>query len=235
MTDFSAPFIPFVIETSWQKTLQEELQKPYMVQLATFIESERAFSPHPIYPPSELMFNAFYQTPFDSVKVLIMGQDPYHGYGQAHGLSFSVPPGIKPPPSLMNIYKELKDDLGITKENGCLMGWAKQGVMLLNATLTVREGEPLSHHGKGWEQFTDAVVHKLAEREDPVIFVLWGKSAQEKCRFVTLNSTKTTHCVLTAAHPSPFSAHNGFLGCRHFSKINDFLEKQGKKAINWAL
>lgn len=230
-------FTPFVLEPSWQKQLHDELQKPYMISLATFVAKERTLSGCPIYPSEELMFNAFYQTPFDTVKVLIMGQDPYHGCGQAHGLCFSVPTGIKPPPSLVNIYKELHADLGISKDhkNGCLLDWAKQGVMLLNATLTVREGEPLSHYGKGWERFTDAVIHKLVERPDPVIFVLWGKSAQEKCRFLMQAVTDKRHFVLSAAHPSPFSANNGFFGCRHFSKINELLIQQGKEPINWAI
>lgn len=228
-------FIPFTLEPSWQEALQDELAKPYMLNLAAFVEKE--YAKGGIYPPKEHIFNAFLQTPFDSVKVLVIGQDPYHGPGQAHGLSFSVPEGVKPPPSLVNIFKELQADLNITPSNhGSLLKWAKQGVMLLNATLTVSQGEPMSHHGRGWERFTDAVVQKLAEREKPVVFVLWGKSAQDKCRFLKEQSNLSQrHLVLTAAHPSPFSAHSGFFGCRHFSKINEFLMKTGAAPIDWTL
>lgn len=235
MTSFTSSFTPFILEPSWQKQLQEELQKPYIIQLAAFIERERAASPSFIYPPKELVFNAFYQTPFDQVKVVIMGQDPYHGKGQAHGLCFSVPTGIKPPPSLMNIYKELEADLNITRKSGSLLGLAKQGVLLLNATLTVKDSEPLSHYGKGWEVFTNAVIHKLIEREDPVIFVLWGKNAQEKCKFLHTSLNENKHYALTAAHPSPLSAHNGFFGCKHFSKINTLLAELKKDPIDWSL
>jgi uracil-DNA glycosylase len=236
MNNRSIAFTPFVLEPSWRRMLGEELQKPYIVNLAAFVEREYALSPTPIYPPRELIFNAFYQTPFDQVKVLIMGQDPYHGAGQAHGLSFSVPKGIKPPPSLQNIFKELEADLHIPKpSHGCLLSWARQGILLLNATLTVRQSEPLSHHGRGWERFTDAAVRKLEEREDPVIFVLWGKSAQDKCRFLREGGIPSRHFILTAAHPSPFSANNGFFGCGHFSKINAFLKQLGKEPIDWRL
>ena len=236
MSRHSSSFTPFVLETSWQHQLQEELQKPYVTELAAFVEKEYATAPVPVYPPKELIFNAFYQTPFDKVKVLIMGQDPYHGPGQAHGLSFSVPKGIKPPPSLQNIFKELETDVHIPKpHHGCLISWAQQGVLLLNATLTVRQGEPMSHHGRGWERFTDAAVRKLEERKDPVIFVLWGKSAQDKCRFLRQEGIPSRHFILTAAHPSPYSAHHGFFGCRHFSKVNEYLEKQKKEPIQWAL
>lgn len=216
--------------------MQEELNHPSMVELAAFIEREYALSPKPIYPPKELIFNACSQTPFQQVQVVIIGQDPYHGPGQAHGLSFSVPKGVPPPPSLQNIFKEIQTDLGLPIPNhGCLLAWAKQGVLLLNSTLTVRQGEPLSHHGRGWETFTDIIVRKLQEREDPVIFVLWGKSAQDKCRFLRQPGTSSHHFVLTAAHPSPYSAANGFFGCRHFSKINEILQQQGKEPICWAL
>lgn len=229
-------FTPFALEPSWQDKLKDELHEPYMMELAAFIEKEYAAAPNGIFPPKNLIFNAFYQTPFDKVKILIMGQDPYHGPGQAHGLSFSVPKGVKLPPSLQNIFKELESDLQIPKpSHGCLLSWAKQGVLLLNATLTVSQGEPLSHHGRGWERFTDAAVKKLAERSDPVIFVLWGKSAQDKCRFLQEERGKSRHFILTAPHPSPFSANNGFFGCRHFSQINDFLRKQGKEPIDWTL
>lgn len=223
----------FELEPGWKRVLGDQLNLPYVSTLAAFVEKER-FQGLPVYPPRELVFNAFRKTPLDKVKVLIMGQDPYHGPGQAHGLSFSVPMGVPPPPSLQNIFKELNSDLGVPIPNhGCLSAWADQGVMLLNATLTVRQGEPMSHHGKGWELFTDAVIAKLAERDDPVIFVLWGKSAQEKCHHLKVQPKQ--HSILTAPHPSPFSAHNGFFGCRHFSKINTLLEKQGKAAIDWKL
>ncbi|MFQ5753289.1 MAG: uracil-DNA glycosylase [bacterium] len=226
---------PFEIEPSWNKALAEELQQSYLLRLAAFVERERA-SNVPIYPPKDLVFNAFKKTPFSKVKVLIMGQDPYHGPGQAHGLCFSVPKGVPPPPSLQNIFKELVSDVGIEMpRHGCLIPWAEQGVMLLNATLTVRQGAPLSHHGKGWELFTDAVIAKLCEREDPVIFVLWGKSAQEKLNHINQCKRKKEHFMLTAAHPSPLSAYNGFFGCRHFSKINELLVQAKKDPINWAL
>lgn len=229
-------FSPFILEPSWQNALSEELAKPYMAQLAAFVENEYASSQLPIYPPKELVFNAFFATPFSKVKVLLIGQDPYHGPNQAHGLSFSVPKGVKAPPSLQNIFKELESDIHIPRpEHGCLLSWAKQGVMLLNATLTVVKGQPMSHHKKGWETFTDAVVSKLIERDDPVIFVLWGKSAQDKCRFLNNNIGHSRHFVLTAAHPSPYSANNGFFNSRHFSKINSLLEQQGKAPISWSL
>lgn len=228
----SLPPCPFEIEPSWKKALHNELSLPYMIQLASFVEGERA-SGISIYPPKDLTFNAFWQTPYEQVKVLIMGQDPYHGPGQAHGLCFSVPEGIPMPPSLQNIYKEIAADVGSpVPKHGCLLHWAQQGILLLNATLTVKQGEPMSHHGKGWERFTDAVIEALCQREDPVIFVLWGKSAQDKCkRIKELKDSK--HVVLTAPHPSPLSAHNGFFGCRHFSQINRHLLKQGKPVIEW--
>jgi len=229
-------FTPFVLEPSWQKVLHQDLQEPYIAHLAAFVEKEYGTAPTPVYPPQELIFNAFYQTPFDQVKVLLMGQDPYHGAGQAHGLSFSVPKGVRPPPSLQNIFQEMEQDVHLPKPNhGCLLYWAQQGVLLLNATLTVRKGEPMSHHGQGWERFTDAVVRKIQEREDPVIFVLWGKSAQDKCRFLREAGVPSRHPILTAAHPSPYSANNGFFGCKHFSKINQLLIEQGKTPIDWNL
>lgn len=228
-------FCPFEIETSWKKVLGDELYHPYMTHLAAFVERERA-GKTPIYPPRELVFNAFYKTPFDKVKVVIIGQDPYHGPGQAHGLSFSVPHGIPQPPSLQNIFKELQTDLGITSPtHGCLTHWAEQGVLLLNATLTVSESAPMSHHGKGWEQFTDAVVKVLWERQEPVIFVLWGKSAQNKCFHCDGGPGAERHSVLTAPHPSPFSARTGFFGCRHFSKINEILRQRGAAPIEWKI
>ncbi|MBA3721119.1 MAG: uracil-DNA glycosylase [Parachlamydiaceae bacterium] len=229
-------FTPFILEPSWQNALGDELEKSYISELAAFVEREYAKAPDATYPPKDLIFNAFNYTPYDQVKVVIIGQDPYHGLGQAHGLCFSVPKGIGMPPSLQNIFKELKTDLNIDPpSNGCLIPWAKQGVLMLNATLTVSKGEPLSHHGKGWELFTDAVVRKLLLKKDPVIFVLWGKFAQDKCRFVKEHTnTSTQPIVLTAAHPSPFSANNGFYGCRHFSKINEILKQQGKSPIEWS-
>lgn len=225
--------LPFELESSWQAVLQEELSKEYMQKLREFLDQEYAAGAC-VYPPHDLIFNAFNQTPFEKVKVLIVGQDPYHGEGQAHGLAFSVPEGIKTPPSLKNIFKELQTDLGVSvPTSGCLEKWAKQGVMLLNTTLTVRDGEPLSHVGQGWERFTDAVIAKLAARQDPVIFILWGKSAQLKVFQIQANSIKSSHLILQAAHPSPLSAHNGFLGCRHFSAVNQQLMKCGKNPISW--
>lgn len=221
----------FTLEPSWQKALSDELQKPYIAELAAFVKSERANN-DPIYPPEEVVFNALKQTPFDKVRVVIVGQDPYHGSGQAHGLCFSVPMGVALPPSLKNIFKELHDDLGIPKpDHGCLLKWAQQGVLLLNATLTVKESSPLSHHKKGWEHFTDAIIQKLAEKDEPVIFVLWGKSAMSKCKYLEKQIQNRQHTILTAAHPSPLSAYTGFFGCRHFSKINSLL----KDPIDWQL
>lgn len=229
-------FTPFILEKSWQERLKDELQQPYMIELAAFVEKEYAISSVPIYPPKELIFNAFNQTSFEEVKVVIVGQDPYHGVGQAHGLSFSVPKGVKLPPSLQNIFKELEEDLKIKKpDHGCLLSWSKQGVLLLNATLTVRQGQPMSHHGRGWERFTDAVLREISMSDDPKVFVLWGKSSQDKCRFLNQGGAGAKHLILVAAHPSPFSAHQGFFGCHHFSKINEFLIKHGKKPIDWSL
>lgn len=225
----------FELEPSWDIALANHLQLPYVASLAAFVERDRA-SGVPVYPPKELVFNAFRKTPYDKVKVVIMGQDPYHGPEQAHGLCFSVPKGIPTPPSLQNIFKELASDIGLPiPSHGCLSSWAEQGVLLLNATLTVRQGEPMSHHGKGWETFTDAVIAKLSERKDPIIFVLWGKSAQEKCKHLRSSANSSGHIILTAPHPSPLSAHQGFLGCRHFSQINTLLEQQGKDPIDWKI
>ncbi len=218
------------LEKSWYEKLKNEISQPYIQELKMFLEEEQKAGKI-IYPPEELIFNSFLQTPFEKVKVVIVGQDPYHGPGQAHGLSFSVLPGITAPPSLKNIYKELETDLGIRRpSSGNLISWAKQGVLLLNATLTVRTGEPKSHHGKGWERFTDAVIDILAQRPDPIVFLLWGKSAQEKCHKVI----GTHHAIFQAAHPSPYSATH-FLGCRHFSKTNEFLKKVGKEPIDWTV
>jgi uracil-DNA glycosylase len=218
-----------MLHKSWHEKLKDELAKPYIGELKQFLEAEKKKST--VYPPEPLVFSAFSHTPYDQVKVVIVGQDPYHGAGQAHGLSFSVPCGINPPPSLKNIFKELQKDVGIAiPTSGCLSSWAKQGVLLLNATLTVRAGEPKSHHGKGWEQFTDAVIDLLATREDPLVFLLWGKSARDKCHKIQ----GTRHAMFEAAHPSPYSAEN-FFGCRHFSKANAFLEKVGKTPIDWTV
>lgn len=221
------------LEKGWHQALEEELKKPYIEQLKAFIaeEKKRGIT---VYPPEPLVFNAFRQTPFDKVKVVIMGQDPYHGAHQAHGLCFSVQRGINPPPSLKNIYREMQDDLGISPANhGNLEKWAQQGVLMLNATLTVQAGQPKSHYGKGWEMFTDAVIWRLCQRKDPLVFILWGKSAKEKCENI-LNQTKHPHVVLQAAHPSPYSATQ-FFGCRHFSKTNEYLKKWEKTPIDWAL
>lgn len=225
----------FELGDSWNAALADYLQLPAVAHLAAFVEAERA-SGIPIYPEREFVFHAFKKTPFDKVKVVILGQDPYHGPGQAHGLCFSVPKGVNLPPSLKNIYKELVADLGLPMpSHGCLDAWAEQGVLLLNTTLTVRQGEPLSHYGKGWEAFTDAVVAKLKERQDPVVFVLWGSSAQDKCRQLTVYENPSRHHILIAPHPSPLSAHRGFLGCGHFSKINAILAGQGKSPIDWGV
>jgi uracil-DNA glycosylase len=220
------------LEASWHAQLKEEISLPYVNELKAFLAQEKSKGAV-VYPPEPLVFHAFSQTPYAKVKVVIVGQDPYHGAGQAHGLSFSVPSGIIAPPSLKNIFKELIDDVKIAPPTqGCLNCWAKQGVLLLNASLTVRAGEPMSHHGKGWERFTDAVIARLIEREDPIVFLLWGKSAQEKCRQIL--DKKSNHAVLTAAHPSPYSAAK-FLGCRHFSQANAFLKKWGKTPIDWSV
>lgn len=221
------------MEKVWKEKLQVEIEKPYMQQLRSFLDQEREEG-KTIYPPKEEIFSAFQDCPYDKLKVVVVGQDPYHGPAQAHGLSFSVKKGINPPPSLVNIYKELYEDLGIAPAtHGCLTSWAKQGVLLLNATLTVREKEPKSHHGKGWEEFTDFVVDLLKNRTDPLVFILWGRSAKEKC--ASLLTEKTPHLVLTAPHPSPFSAYTGFFGCKHFSKANAFLKQAGKEPIDWQL
>ena len=221
------------MEESWLDKLEEEFEKPYMKELESFLAQEYQ-SGATIYPPFELVFNAFCQTPYDDVKVVIMGQDPYHGPGQAHGLCFSVPKGAPTPPSLQNIYKEIRDDLGISPPNhGCLIDWAKQGILLLNATLTVREAEAKSHFEQGWERFTDKVIELLCLRKDPIVFLLWGKSAYEKFNHICTNAEH--HLVLTSPHPSPLSAHAGFFGNGHFSKANEFLLKSGKEPINWAL
>lgn len=215
------------IEESWKAVLQDEFQSAYFQELRQFLIEEK--QEHVVYPPGPLIFNAFNLCPFDKVKVVILGQDPYHGPGQANGLCFSVSNGIKHPPSLVNIFKEMQKDLNIPyPKTGDLTGWASQGVLLINTSLTVRAHTPMSHQGKGWEQFTDAVIRQLSEKREGVVFILWGRHAQNKR--VLIDTSK--HYLLEAAHPSPFSA-NGFFGCRHFSKANYLLLQQGKDPINW--
>ena len=219
------------IDESWKKALKSEFEKPYFKEVVTFLKTEK-MAGKIIYPPGQFIFNAFNTTPFDQVKVVIIGQDPYHGRGQAHGLSFSVQEGITAPPSLINIFKELQSDLGCPIPNhGNLTRWAQQGVLLLNASLTVRHAEPMSHAQIGWAEFTNTVIKKISDLKEHVVFLLWGKFAQEKQ--VLIDETK--HLVLKAAHPSPYSANAGFFGCRHFSKTNEYLVKNGIDPIDWAL
>lgn len=219
------------IEESWKEVLRAEFDKPYFHQITAHLKTERATGAT-IYPPGSQIFNAFDKTPFNKVKVVLLGQDPYHGPGQAMGLSFSVPDGVKPPPSLDNIFKELYADIGLpTPKTGNLTKWAEQGVMLLNSVLTVRAKEPASHQKIGWQQFTDTVIQKISNEKEGIVFLLWGKFAQEKQ--VLIDETK--HHVLKAAHPSPFSAHNGFFGCKHFSQTNKLLAAQGKDPIDWSV
>lgn len=233
---------PFSLEPTWQELLSEEFQKPYFAHLLSFLEKEWQ-QEVPIYPPKELLFQALTLTPFPKTRVVLLGQDPYHGKGQAHGLAFSVPEGIRPPPSLQNIFKELASDQGLNKpKHGSLSSWAQQGVLLLNTTLTVRQALPTSHQNKGWETFTEAILKALLQRKDPLVFLLWGNHAKEKCQLAlnnvprgTKKTAEETHLFLSAPHPSPFSAHRGFLGCKHFSQTNAFLEQAGKPPIDWSL
>lgn len=219
-----------MFNNDWDLTLQEEIKKPYFEELSLKVAEE--YKEHTVYPPQEDIFRALKQTPYDRTKVVILGQDPYHGQGQAEGLSFSVKPGVRIPPSLHNIYKELSADLGIpAPSHGSLMHWANQGVLLLNAVLTVREGQPNSHKGLGWEKFTDAVIAKLNERKTPVVFILWGSYAQKKGAFID----RTRHHVLESVHPSPLAARRGFFGSRPFSASNTFLEEQGIEPIDWSI
>jgi len=219
------------IEESWKKVLKDEFEKNYFQHIIAFLKAEKALG-KTIYPPGSLIFNAFKQTPFDTVKVVILGQDPYHNKGQAHGLSFSVPKGVSKPPSLVNIFKELKNDLGIEiPADGNLEKWAQQGVLLLNASLTVRVKEPGCHAQIGWLQFTDHIIKKISDEKEGIVFLLWGKFAQEKQSLID----ETKHYVLKAAHPSPYSANNGFFGCKHFSKTNELLMKQHKAPIDWKI
>ncbi|MGK6350706.1 uracil-DNA glycosylase [Parapedobacter sp. DT-150] len=219
------------LESSWRAVLDPEFDKPYMQALKRFLQTEK--KQHAVFPPSSLIFNAFAHTPFDEVKVVLLGQDPYHNVGQAHGLSFSVPRGIGIPPSLRNIYLELSTDIPGFQlpDHGDLTAWANQGVLLLNATLTVRAHTAGSHQGKGWEAFTDKAIAELSARRSGIVFLLWGRYAKNKAALIDHGK----HHILTAAHPSPFSASNGFFGCRHFSKANAFLEKQGIAPINWQI
>lgn len=217
-----------VIEESWRLTLQEEFNKPYFSLLKEFLIEER--KQHIVYPPGKFIFSAFNHTPFTNVNVVVLGQDPYHGIGQANGLCFSVSDGIKMPPSLVNIFKEIQNDLGYPiPASGNLERWADQGVLLLNAILTVRANEAGSHQGKWWETFTDSVIKHLSNQKQGIVFLLWGKYAQAKEQLID----GSKHYILKAAHPSPFSAYNGFMGCKHFSKTNEILARQGKKEIDW--
>lgn len=221
-------FMDVAIEESWKNILQDEFAKPYFEQLVSFVKEE--YQTTTIYPPGSLIFNAFNKCSFDDIKVVIIGQDPYHGPGQAHGLCFSVNEGIKIPPSLRNIYKELNSDIGKTiPTSGNLEHWANQGVLLLNATLTVRANQAGSHQRKGWETFTDAVIKLIAEQKKDVVFLLWGAYAIKKSEMIN----PQRHYILTAPHPSPLSASRGFLGCKHFSKTNEFLASKGLPQIDW--
>jgi uracil-DNA glycosylase len=216
------------LPTSWKPVVGDELTKPYFQELRRFLVAERAADE--VYPADEQIFNSLEHTPFSAVKVVILGQDPYHDKGQAHGLAFSVAPGIKPPPSLLNIFKEMADDLGVPHSaSGCLIPWAKQGVLLLNTVLTVRAHQPHSHRNKGWEVFTDSILRKLNARADPVVFVLWGAPAKKKKGLID----QPRHAMLEAAHPSPLSAYQGFFGSHPFSKINRTLTSWGKREIDW--
>jgi uracil-DNA glycosylase len=218
-----------MLPDSWQAVLGEELDKPYFQQLTEFVEAER--ETHRVFPPRDEVFAALEATPFQDVKVLVLGQDPYHGEGQGHGLCFSVRPGVRTPPSLRNIFKELKDEFGYpVPDNGYLMPWARQGVLLLNAVLTVREGEANSHKGKGWEKFTDAVIRAVSEREQPAVFVLWGNYARKKLPLIDTSR----HTVIEGAHPSPLSAKL-FLGSHPFGRIDEALKAQGHEPIDWRI
>ena len=216
------------IETSWQQQLQGEFDKPYFAKLVGFVKQE--YAKHTVYPPGKLIFNAFNQCPFDKVKVVLIGQDPYHEPGQAHGLCFSVNDGVQFPPSLGNIFKEIQDDIGTPiPASGNLTRWAQQGVLLLNATLTVREHQAGSHQRQGWEEFTDAVIRILSEKREHLVFILWGSYAQSKSYLI--NGTR--HCILRSAHPSPLSAYRGFFGNHHFSLANQYLRSNGIEEIQW--
>ena len=219
------------LEPSWKARVGDYLQRPEMVELAAFLRAEKARG-RTLYPPGPAIFAALDATPFDAVKVVILGQDPYHGPGQAHGLCFSVAPGVPPPPSLQNVFEELQRDLGLPPpDHGCLLPWARQGVLLLNAVLTVEDGRAGSHQGRGWEGFTDAIVRALDREKESLVFMLWGAYAQAKGREIDARR----HRVLRAPHPSPLSAHRGFIGCGHFSAANQYLQRHGIAPIDWRL
>jgi uracil-DNA glycosylase len=217
------------LDPEWLQQISAEFDKPYMAKLRAFLQQQKDAG-KAVYPKGGDIFNALNTTPFSNVKVVILGQDPYHGEGQAHGLSFSVPQGVRKPPSLMNIFKEIEAEYGVKMpQSGNLEGWARQGVLLLNATLTVEQDNAGSHQGKGWEEFTDAVIRTLNDRHEHLVFMLWGSYAQKKGAFID----RGKHLVLQAPHPSPLSAHRGFLGCGHFKKANDYLEDKGRAPIDW--
>lgn len=219
------------IEPSWKNVLEGEFNKPYFEHLVTFLKNEKAAG-KTIYPPGKYIFNAFDTTPFDNVKVVILGQDPYHNPGQAHGLSFSVPNGVAAPPSLVNILKEIESDLNIPRpDHGNLQKWAEQGVLMLNASLTVERNKPMSHSKVGWHDFTNSVIKHLSDQKEKLVFMLWGGFAKSKMGLIDTSK----HLVLTAAHPSPLSAHNGFFGCRHFSKANNWLKENNIEPVDWSL
>lgn len=219
------------LESSWKARIGDWLLRPEMRELSAFLRKRKAAGAH-VFPPGPQIFAAFNATPFEQVKVVVLGQDPYHGYGQAHGLSFSVKPGVPVPPSLLNIYKEIEADLAIPRpDHGCLLPWAQQGVLLLNAVLTVEEGKAGAHQGRGWEGFTDHVVDVLNREREGLVFLLWGAYAQQKGKVIDTRR----HRVFKAPHPSPLSAHRGFLGCRHFSQANDYLARNGQARIDWRL
>lgn len=219
-----------MLQNDWLEAVGGEFKKPYYAELYKFVKEE--YSNEIVYPPSDDIFNAMHLTPLSEVKVLILGQDPYHNEGQAHGLCFSVQPDVAIPPSLKNIYKELQADLGCSiPNNGYLVKWAKQGILMLNTVLTVRAHKPLSHQGKGWEEFTDAIIKAVNAQDRPIVYMLWGKPAQRKASM--LNNPK--HLILKAAHPSPLSASHGFFGCKHFSQANQFLEENGIEPIDWQI
>jgi uracil-DNA glycosylase len=229
--DAAAPAAGIQLEASWRARVGDHLQREDMRALSAFLRAEKAAG-KAVYPPGRQMFAALDAVPFEAVKVVILGQDPYHGPGQAHGLSFSVPPGIAIPPSLLNIFKEIERDLGLPMpRHGCLQAWAGQGVLLLNAVLSVEAGKAGSHAGKGWEGFTDAVIGALSREREGLVFLLWGSYAQKKGELID----RQRHCVLKAPHPSPLSAHRGFLGCGHFGKANRWLQGQGSAPIDWSL
>ncbi len=227
----AAPARQVQLEASWLRELAGEFEQPYMRELSAFLRERKAAGKR-IYPPGGKIFHALDATPFDAVKAVILGQDPYHGPGQAHGLCFSVPPGTALPPSLQNIFRELRSDLDCeVPRHGCLEYWARQGVLLLNAVLTVEAGRAASHQGKGWERFTDRIVRGLDEKRSGLVFMLWGAYAQRKGEIID----RERHLVLSAPHPSPFSADRGFFGCRHFSRANDYLRAQDQQTIDWRL